>query len=196
MHSLFTLSGPVDTLHAGLPLYPLVPQRKDKNHGNLKQMAQQSGIKNCLSIPIKEICIRLKVCAAKCDYFQTNGKHYCRKHLHECLQNSRETKDDQRKKEILAIIQREKDRSFWRRLNYVMGRPRGGSVHRVLVEDEHQEEMLTKNITQETVQAAIFDNIHRKRLFLAEDAPICSGLLWGQFGYNAVTKTAKVILAG
>ncbi len=69
-------------------------------------------------------------------------------------------------------------------------------MHRVLVEDEHQEGMLTKNITQETVQAAIFDNIHRKRVFLAEDAPICSGLLRGQFGYNTVTKTAKAILAG
>jgi hypothetical protein len=69
-------------------------------------------------------------------------------------------------------------------------------VCRVLVEDEHQEGMLTKNITQETVQAAILDNIHRKRFFLAEDTPICLGLLQGQFGYNAVTKTAKGILAG
>ena len=104
--------------------------------------------------------------------------------------------DDQREKEILAIIQREKDRSFWRRLNYVMGKPRGGSVRRVLVEDENQEGVLTENITQETIQEAIFDNIHRKRFFLAEDAPICSGVLRGQFGYNAVTRTAKAILAG
>jgi hypothetical protein len=36
--------------------------------------------------------------------------------------------DDSKEKEILAIIQREKDRSFWRRINYVMGKPRGGSV--------------------------------------------------------------------
>ncbi len=69
-------------------------------------------------------------------------------------------------------------------------------MRRVLVEDEHQVGMLTKNITQETVQAAIFDNIHRKRLFLAEDAPICSGPIRGQFGYNPVTKTAKAILEG
>ncbi len=45
----------------------------------------------------------------------------------------------QLQKEILDIIQREKDRSFWRRLNYVMGKSRGGSVRRVLVEDENQE---------------------------------------------------------
>jgi hypothetical protein len=77
-----------------------------------------------------------------------------------------------------------------------MGKPRGGSVRRVLMEDELQEGILTKNITQELVQAAIFDNIHRKRFFLAEDAPICSGPLRGQFRYNAVTKTAKAILSG
>jgi hypothetical protein len=69
-------------------------------------------------------------------------------------------------------------------------------VHRVLVKDGSQEGMLTENTTQETVQLAIFDNIHRKRYFLAEEAPICSGPLRGQFGYNAVTKTAKAILSG
>jgi hypothetical protein len=167
-----------------------------KNRGNLKQTAWRCGIENCLSIPIEEICIRLKVCTSKCDYFWKNGKHYHCKHLHKCLQDAKDAEDDPREREILEVIQREKDRSFWRRLNYVMGKPRGGSVRRVLVEDELQEGILTKNITQETVQAAIFDNIHRKRLFLAEDAPICSGPLWGQFGYNTITKMAKAILSG
>ncbi len=69
-------------------------------------------------------------------------------------------------------------------------------MHRVLVEDEHQEGMLTKNITQEMVQAATFDNIQRKSFFLKEDNPICSGPLWGQFRYNTITKTAKGILVG
>ena len=67
---------------------------------------------------------------------------------------------------------------------------------RVLVEDENQEGVLTENITQETIQDAIFDNIHRKRIFLAVDALICSGPLRGQFGHNTVTKTAKAILSG
>ena len=39
-------------------------------------------------------------------------------------------------------------------------------------------------------------NIHRKRFFLAETAPICSGALCGQFGYNATSRTAKAILDG
>jgi hypothetical protein len=115
-----------------------------KNQSNLKRTARRCGIENCLSIPIAEIRIQLKVCASKCDYFRKNGKHYRRKHLNKCLQDAWEVEDDHRKKEILAIIQREKDRSFWRRLNYVIGKPRRGSVRRVLVEDGHQEGMLTE----------------------------------------------------
>ena len=61
-----------------------------------------------------------------------------RKHLYECLRNAQESTDEQREKEILAIITREKDRSFWRRINYSMGKARGGSVRRILVESGDQ----------------------------------------------------------
>ncbi len=77
-----------------------------------------------------------------------------------------------------------------------MGKAQGGSVCRVLVESENQEELLTKNITQESVQEAIFANSHRKQFFLAEAAPICTGGLRGKFGYNAITRTARAILNG
>ena len=52
------------------------------------------------------------------------------------------------------------------------------------------------HLTEESVTEAIFTNIHRKRFFLAEAAPICSGALRGQFGYNATSRTAKAILDG
>jgi hypothetical protein len=66
----------------------------------------------------------------------------------------------------------------------------------VLVENGEQEGTLTEHTTAESVQEAIFLNIHRKQFFLAENAPICSGGLQGWFGYNAITRTAQVILAG
>ena len=88
-------------------------------------------------------------------------------------------------REILAIIKREKDWSFWRQINYVMGKPRGGSVRRVLTKDGDEEGTLSEHLTEESVTEAIFTNIPRKRFFLAEAAPICSGALYGQFGYNA-----------
>jgi hypothetical protein len=42
----------------------------------------------------------------------------------------------------------------------------------------------------------IFDNIHRKRFFLAEAAPPCNGPLQGLFGYKAHMITAQRILNG
>jgi hypothetical protein len=77
-----------------------------------------------------------------------------------------------------------------------MGKPHSKSVRRVLVENKEQEGTLIENNTQESVQVAIFDNIHRKRFFLAEAAPIRNGILCGQFGYNVTTKTARKVLGG
>ncbi len=58
------------------------------------------------------------------------------------------------------------------------------------MESGDQEGILAEYTTAESIQEAIFTHIHRKRFFLAENAPICSGRLRGQFGYNAVTKMA------
>ncbi len=53
-----------------------------------------------------------------------------------------------------------------------------------------------EHVTRETIEEAIFNNIHRKCFFLAEAAPACNGRLRGLFGYNAATVTAERILNG
>ena len=77
-------------------------------------MARHCGIPNCFAITVEEVSLCLKVCMEKCDYFRKHGKQHQRKHLYQCLDKAREREDEDREKEILAIIQREKDRSFWR----------------------------------------------------------------------------------
>jgi hypothetical protein len=146
-----------------------------------------------LKITSRQCGIELQVRIQKYDYFWKNGKQYPRKHLNDCLARARDKEDSNKEREILGIIQCKKDRSFWCQLNYVMGKPRSGSVWQVLVEDE-EHGTLTEHVTQEWVQKAIFDNIHRKPLFLAEAAPACNGPLGGLFGYNANTITAQCIL--
>jgi len=76
-----------------------------------------------------------------------------------------------------------------------MGKVQSGFVRKVLIENE-ESGTLMEHVTQEAVQQAIFDNIHRKQFFLAEAAPACNGWLCGLFGYNATTSTAERILAG
>jgi hypothetical protein len=60
----------------------------------------------------------------------------------------------------------------------------------------NQEGTVKEINSKEELYEAIWGNIHRKRFYLAEEAPKCSGPLRGTFGYNSVTPTAKAILEG
>ena len=147
-----------------------------------------------MSLPIKEIFLRLKVCVDQCDHFRKNGKYYQRKHLYRRLEIAKERENEEAERQILSIIQREKEKSFWRRLNYALGKPRGGACFKVQVEqDDGTVEEISGN---EDLHEAIWENIHRKRFYLAEEAPMCSSQLRGIFGYNSISPTANAILEG
>jgi hypothetical protein len=165
-----------------------------KNRGNLKRAARRCQITDAMSLPIEEIFLRLKACVDQCDHFRRNGKYYRRKHLYHRLETAKEREDEEAERQILAIIQQEKDKSFWRRLNYALGKPRGGACFKVQVE---QAEGTVEDVSgKEDLHEAIWENIHRKQFYLAEEAPMCSGPLRGLFGYNSVTPIAKAILEG
>jgi hypothetical protein len=55
---------------------------------------------------------------------------------------------------------------------------------------------VTEHNTKETVNTAIWTEIHQKRFHLAEEAPVCHGQLRQDLGYNAVSETARAILDG
>ncbi len=105
------------------------------NQGKLKRTARRCGIEHCFNLKVEEILLWLQVCIQKCDYFWKNGKQYRQKHLNDCLSRARYKEDIDKEWKILGIIQCKKDRSFWRRLNNVMGKPRSRLVQPVLVED-------------------------------------------------------------
>jgi hypothetical protein len=98
------------------------------NRGNLKRTAHQCGIEGCFQLTVEEILMRLKVCIKRCDYFRKNGGQYRRKHLADCLAQARDREDSKGEREILVVIQWERDWSFWRRLNYIMRKARSGSI--------------------------------------------------------------------
>jgi len=125
--------------------------------------------------------MRLKVCDEECAAAKLTGWRDRRKHLLDCANMARFKGDDDAANKTLAIISREKDRCFWRKINYMMGKSRGRSVSMVQVEDTTGN--IVEHTTQQTIHAAIWDEIHRKRFFLAEEAPICQGRLRGEFGY-------------
>ncbi len=171
-------------------------QGRIRNRANLGWTARRCRILNCLQIPVESLLQKIEVCHEKCNYFRKHGRRYCTKHLHSCANAARDRGDDRKAQEILDIIQWERDRSFWRKMNLSLGKKRGTPPRRVLVENPHQEGELLEYDMQHTMQEAVFDNVHRKRFFLAEAAPICQEPLHGLFGYNSDTETAREILAG
>jgi hypothetical protein len=146
-----------------------------RNRGNLKRMVRRCNIPDAVSLTIRKIEMRLKTCVIQCDYFRKHGKAYRRKHLYQCLDTAKEKEDEEAAKQILAIIQREKDRSFWHRLNYALGKPRGGACFKVQVDQGNG--TVQEYAEKEQLQEAIWNNIHQKRFYLAEEVPMCSGPL-------------------
>ncbi len=102
------------------------------------------------------------ICKEKCNYFRKHGHCHRQQHLANCLEAAQDQKDESAEQHILAIIKQEKDKAFWRRLNYALGKHvRGQSVRTVQVEDGNGGVLNFQ--TKETVQEAIFNKVHRKR---------------------------------
>ncbi len=168
---------------------------KIRNRGNLKRTARRCQIKTPFFLLVEELKLRLKICKRKCDYFRKHGKLHRQQHLNQCLKAAKDREDEDAEWTILAIIQHEKDCSFWQRLKFALGKHiQGRSVCEVQVEDENGG--ILEFDTQEGVQNEIFNEVHQKQYNMAEEAPICKGFLQGQFGYMLTSPTARSILDG
>ena len=53
-----------------------------------------------------------------------------------------------------------------------------------------------ESATKREVESTLFGEIHGKRFYLAENAPICKGRLRGEFGYMANTPAGRAVLSG
>ncbi|KAL7524606.1 hypothetical protein ACHAWF_001017, partial [Thalassiosira exigua] len=170
---------------------------KIRNRANLKRAARRCGISSPLRLSLEEVRARLKVCKEKCNYYKKHGHRYRHKHMQDRLSNARASQDKEADKHILVIISREKQRAYWRRLNYAVKKPKGRSA-RVVTTEELGEGEVTEHTGQSVVEQAIWNGIHKQRFYLAEHAPICKGeMRKALFGYRATTIVAKqVLLAG
>ena len=70
-----------------------------------------------------------------------------------------------------------------------MGKSRCGSVRSVKI--ERYQGAIEEATTQQKVHEEIWDKIHQKLFYLAEQAPIYQGSLRGDFGYTACSPTEK-----
>ncbi len=166
-------------------------QGKIKNRGDLKRTAQRSNIPNPLGLTVAEILERLKACKKECLFYQEHGQRFRRKHLNNQLKIAQEKEDEEAITKIGAVIQREQQRSFWRKLKYVTGKKQRCSATSVQVED--QSGAILERTTKETVEDSIFSEEHNKRYTMAGEAPICNGELFKDFWHMANTPASKAV---
>lgn len=129
------------------------------NRGNLCRAAYQVGIMHPFALSVTEVEARMKVCQEHCSFFLTHGQHFRTKHLRDRVAKAREAGNVEAANEIVGIMKREREQSFWRILKYVMKKQTGGSIRMVQVKDDRGE--IVEFTTQEEVHEAIWSNIHR-----------------------------------
>ena len=138
--------------------------------------------------------MQLKVCKEKCKYFKKHGHPYRRRHLRSRLDKAKSEREKEAEKRILDIIDREKQRLYWRQLDFKMRKSKGRSVRIVTDEDE------TSNVQEfegkSNVKRPIFDRIYNKRFYAAEQSPIWKGPMQEAFGYLATTIAARQVPEG
>ncbi len=105
---------------------------------------------------------------------------------------AKENNDNEAFASISAIIQRDHQRDFWRRLNFVTGKKRTQSAMTIQVEGHGG--AIMEQTTQETVEQGIFSKVHNKQYMLAGEAPICNGDLFQDFGYLTNTPAFHAVL--
>jgi hypothetical protein len=151
-------------------------------------------IQNPMGLSMAEVLLRGEERKQECKFYQENGKRFRAKHLNKRMRLAQERNDEEVFKKIGAIIQKERQRLFWRRLNYVTGKKRTRST--TLVQVEEQSGLVLESTTKDTVEAAIFREVHDKRYMLAKEAPICSGRLFDDFGCMVNTPASRAVLDG
>ncbi len=94
--------------------YLLLRYRKGgiKNVGNLKQVARRCNISNPLGLSAGKIDARVEECKRECKFYQKHGKQFQAQHLTTWLHLAQVRANEETVGKIVAIIQREKQRSF------------------------------------------------------------------------------------
>ena len=104
-----------------------------KNKGNLRRLARRVGIARPFQMSQEELKIRLRTCKGKCQALKKTGWLARRRFLRARSLEAQQQEDYATAEKILSLIKHERDRAFWGRLRYAMGKKRGRSMSRIQV---------------------------------------------------------------
>jgi hypothetical protein len=114
--------------------------------------------------------------------------------LNDHLRITQENKDEEAITKIGVIIHHEPQCSFWRTLNYSMGKKKMCSA--ISIQAQGDGGIFLECSAQDVVGQTIFSKVHNKQYTMTGGVPICKGELIKDFGYTANTPALRVVLEG
>lgn len=168
-------------------------QGKQINRGNLHHSARRCGISSPDQMTAVEIKERLLVCQDRIAYFRISGYQHRLVHLRQRALVARSDGNEEAETRILNIICTESSRWKFRCLRWVLHGLQGQSVSTVQISTD--DGPITIEGEQE-VYHAILTEIHGKRYTMASSAPICTGQLFDDFGYDATGQATEDLFNG
>jgi hypothetical protein len=133
---------------------------KIRNKGNLKWAARRCTILNLFGFSMSEILTRLEGCKSECKFYQENSKQFRAAHFNKQLHLAQKRGDNKAAEKITTIIAWEKQRSFWRQLNFIMGKQCTKIV--TLLQVPQPSGLVTEPNTKDKIKDSIFSEALNK----------------------------------
>ena len=163
---------------------------------NLQRACRRQGLKMPHNITDAELDLHVKICRQTLTSLSEQAPYLRQCHLIRRRKKALADGDEDRAKDILEIIKRERMKRKFVRLRHATGKSRGSSVMSVQVPVESGADGEMRNCT---TQMGIFDAarpVLRTRFTGAMGSPFYSGQLFDDVGFTGDTQFAQQILEG
>jgi hypothetical protein len=134
----------------------------------------------------------VEACSRKLTTLRRQAGGLCQVHLRDCLIYAKKAGNDSKYRAILRTIEREEQKSIWRRINRAIDDPSLGAVQFV----QRAERGSIVNIHETLAMNAEIQEVTEQRFELSMSAPITMTSLRGRLGFLSNTDFATQMLRG
>jgi hypothetical protein len=167
-------------------------QKKALRTSNIIRQAMKAGIPQPRLLSSNQCLDGIEICTRKLKGLQSQAHGLRRVHLHDRLIQAQDEGDVTRYKGILRTIEREEQKSIWKRINRAIDDPRLGAIPFV----QRMEGYSIVDITNTKEMNAEIQQVTEQRFNLSMNAPIMVSSLREKLGFLSDTEFANNLLRG
>jgi hypothetical protein len=167
-------------------------QNKVPSTSNIIRQAIKAGIPQLRLLSSNQCLDGIEVCTRKLKGLQSQAHGLRRVHLWDCLIQAQDEGDKARYKGILRTIEREEQKSIWKRINRATNDPRLGAIPFA----QRMEGSSVVNVTDTKEMNAEIQQVTEQRFDLSMSTPITMSSLREKLGFLLDTKFVNNLLSG